>query len=1078
MAAAVVGILRALLQADASEFQSEFDKADKTAKRTLQGIQRLANDFSGQRLVNEAAKVTIAVNQVGGASKLTQQELARVGSVVDAAVQKLRLLGQTVPPEIAKLSAEIDHLNVSARQSKELDALKTRIAGVDAAATAAGTGGLSTLTGALGMVGRFLPALSAVGAVAGLTRLATAAIESASRITDLSQKTGVSTDAIQEMEAVASQTGSSVETFAQAAFKLGVNVSEGGKKAKDAVAKLGLEYERLRALSPEQQFRTVVQALESVEGAQDRNRLGVALFGKQFSEIAASVQSGYSQMADAAVKSGADQIRALDDAGDAWDRLTTNASNFFTRIAGNAAILVEDTMAALNLGDISRFTEVQQSRIKDALGRGGEGLAQVLRDIERARKTDIQLAGEQTRANADYVASLAAARAEVAALTPAQRAQIDAAMKLSGITEELASNVGVSEAALRLYQEQARTAEQRTKELAAAKEKAAREAERFAGSVRNLTGLLVPYATAVHDVGEELHNLPSGTIHETAVETEAARKATEAWAQEWGTLPGTVRMVSAEIDAVASTSGSLMASLSDAFSRLPQVIMRAFEGGGDLGRSIGALIGDALFGENSALTQMATAWMQKIFGQQLGRMLGQLLPGVGTLVFGFLGDLFEKTFGGLFHTQAMEVNDLRDQFTSAAGGIDKLAERAAAAGLTLERFYKAKTVKDYQAAIDELNAAFDRLDARRQTAAGLFEQIMAAGQTGIPAAMKPAIDELIALGLLTDEQIAKLKKLGDGSEINVDQLKADLDSIGGRLESLGPRFQQANLDKTAAKYINSIDRMIKAGGDVGGILFDAKEEISDLVNQSIKFGTTIPENMRPWIEELARAGLLVDENGNKITDLSNLKWGDKMETEAEKTQKVWDGILQAIKDLVEEIRGPLMGAINGIPDSKRIRVTTEYDDSGAPGPGRGGDPGFATGTLGRFGDYFANFGRGFATTLHGWEAIVPKGQAVPFAMHVLDAVAARMPSVPTFDPLQATSGLTAAVASAGAPAMPGPVNLLPVFMPGQGMSAYEVGREAARYLAQGGLAIDAHGVATEFERLVKNWVRTYGGSRG
>ena len=63
------------------------------------------------------------------------------------------------------------------------------------------------------------------------------------------------------------------------------------------------------------------------------------------------------------------------------------------------------------------------------------------------------------------------------------------------------------------------------------------------------------------------------------------------------------------------------------------------------------------------------------------------------------------------------------------------------------------------------------------------------------------------------------------------------------------------------------------GADVGGVLAAMSDEISTLVQTSIRMGTEIPENMRPFIEELIRAGKLLDENGDAITDLSQLKFG-------------------------------------------------------------------------------------------------------------------------------------------------------------------------------------------------------------
>jgi hypothetical protein len=79
------------------------------------------------------------------------------------------------------------------------------------------------------------------------------------------------------------------------------------------------------------------------------------------------------------------------------------------------------------------------------------------------------------------------------------------------------------------------------------------------------------------------------------------------------------------------------------------------------------------------------------------------------------------------------------------------------------------------------------------------------------------------------------------------------------------------------------------------VLFDAREEIGQLVRDSLKFGTVIPANMKPWIDHLFETGNLLDEQGNKIEDIAGLKYGEAMETEAEVARKGWEKILAKIQ---------------------------------------------------------------------------------------------------------------------------------------------------------------------------------------
>ena len=169
------------------------------------------------------------------------------------------------------------------------------------------------------------------------------AIESAGQVNDLAKQLGVSTDFIQEMQHVADQTGSSVETFTAATFKLGVNVAKGSKEARDAVDDLGLAYEDLKGQLPEDEFRAVIKSLEDVENVQERNRLGMALFGKTWKEMSTSVAEGMTEIADGAPKMSKATIDALDSMGDAWDRMKAQA----TVAAGEVIASVWNTIQAI-----------------------------------------------------------------------------------------------------------------------------------------------------------------------------------------------------------------------------------------------------------------------------------------------------------------------------------------------------------------------------------------------------------------------------------------------------------------------------------------------------------------------------------------------------------------------------------------------------------------------------------------------------------------------------------------------------------------------------------------------------------
>ena len=193
---------------------------------------------------------------------------------------------------------------------------------------------------------------------------------------------------------------------------------------------------------------------------------------------------------------------------------------------------------------------------------------------------------------------------------------------------------------------------------------------------------------------------------------------------------------------------------------------------------------------------------------------------------------------------------------------------------------------------------------------GILGAAQAAGG-GIPNALKPAIDDLLAMKGLTDDERLALTTLRDtGPDFNA--LEQTAAKYGITLAGLGPTFQQAHLDRTAQGIFKDFTALTDAGGDVGGVLFGMSDEISGLVQESQKFGTAIPENFKPLLQNLVDAGRLTDEQGGKIKDLTGIKFEDTP----------LDKGTSAIVDAIDRL-GKLLGGLPGIAKDAATGIGTE-----------------------------------------------------------------------------------------------------------------------------------------------------------
>ena len=327
-----------------------------------------------------------------------------------------------------------------------------------------------------------------------------------------------------------------------------------------------------------------------------------------------------------------------------------------------------------------------------------------------------------------------------------------------------------------------------------------------------------------------------------------------------------------------------------------------------------------------------------------GGVWGAVITGIGLAITGLV-KLFSKSEG-------KKVNDLRDTFFAAQGGYEALHQKLIAANNEAAFYlvWNAKTQKEWDAGLVAVNAALDAQTEKLAKEKQLTADIAAA--QGDLAGLRAQ-----------QEDWSKISGLVEKYHINLD--------------ALGPKIQQLRLTSVATTLLNDYEVVINAGGEAGVVLDAMKGQISTLVQESLKFATTIPENMRPMIEALAQSGGLLDANGNKIVDIASLKWGAKVETEA-------DRITAAIEKLVLKL-GEMIDQMRGLPATSQAAAdkvaanwskapwsdwgSVEFPNGNREGGGDGA-PGFIGGTYGRFLD----FGKGTPVTLHGYERVVTEAE--------------------------------------------------------------------------------------------------------
>jgi len=101
---------------------------------------------------------------------------------------------------------------------------------------------------------------------------------------DLANRTGIGVEALQSLQVAAKLGG--VDDVSVAFDKLTVAIGKAGESGDTgAFDRLGLNFEQLRSMSPEEQFRAIAAAISALPGEAERAAAAVAIFGKSGAQL-------------------------------------------------------------------------------------------------------------------------------------------------------------------------------------------------------------------------------------------------------------------------------------------------------------------------------------------------------------------------------------------------------------------------------------------------------------------------------------------------------------------------------------------------------------------------------------------------------------------------------------------------------------------------------------------------------------------------------------------------------------------------------------------------------------------------
>lgn len=181
-------------------------------------------------------------------------------------------------------------------------------------------------------------------ALASVTRSAVATASQISKTADgmgdLAARTGISVEALQGFQFAASLSG--VENLQGALQKVSVAIGKAAESGKtDAFAGIGVDFESLRALAPEDQFRAIASAIAALPSEAEKAAASVALFGKSGVELLPLFAENLTAVEERAKRLGIvlsrDQVSSIQDMNDALDTVKATFGGIIGQVTANLA---------------------------------------------------------------------------------------------------------------------------------------------------------------------------------------------------------------------------------------------------------------------------------------------------------------------------------------------------------------------------------------------------------------------------------------------------------------------------------------------------------------------------------------------------------------------------------------------------------------------------------------------------------------------------------------------------------------------------------------------------------------------
>ena len=432
-----------------------------------------------------------------------------------------------------------------------------------------------------------------------------------------------------------------------------------------------------------------------------------------------------------------------------------------------------------------------------------------------------------------------AADKEIAQLSATAKSKLVEAIKSGAFSvKELSEATGLSEIALKRFEDSLKRTGKAAKEMGKDLDQAAREGvENYKKSIEAAAEVekLLRESTSQEGRGQAADAL-ANRLKPLKESVEDAKEWINLWTKGIGSIAGisssTMTLIKQLGDEIVPSFTPEKQTKAQKFGEdLAQTVMQAFMGGGDGGKSIGAFLGKSAF-DLSGLTKKLSDGLTGMLGKTIGGALGAIIPGIGPLLGSMLGPVLNKIGGwvkGLFG--GGEGRDMVKDFGDQFGGLNKLHDKLIEAldpavaenlWIALTQGVGRNNPQQAQAAIDAITEALARAKKGGEEAAAASASALADALSDIAAKYAETLSQIDSerktlidrIAGEAPEEFMGLQEIADRARLaELDAQKAAIEEKQ-RIEEEAAREAFANSTEMADVTLTKIQEIFDRGVEI------------------------------------------------------------------------------------------------------------------------------------------------------------------------------------------------------------------------------------------------------------------------